>query len=96
MLVGLLNIIFNVLIFLVRVASWLMLVYVVMSWVLPQNKYTLLIGKYVEPVLSPIRAWLSRTFPKLGSFRLDLSPLVFWLLLDVAIWLLEIVRNILL
>lgn len=96
MLLGLLNIVFSVLIFLVRVASWLMLIYVVLSWILPQNKYTLLIGKYVEPALTPIRAWLGKTFPKLASFRLDLSPLVLWLLLDIAIWVLELLRNILL
>ena len=96
MLVGLLNIVFNVLIFLVRIATWLVLIYVVLSLILPQNKYTLLIGKYVDPVLAPIRSWLSKTFPKLGGSRVDFSPVVLWLLMEIAAWLLELLRNILL
>lgn len=96
MLVGLLNIIFNILIFLINIASWIMLVYVVMTLIIPQNKYTLLVGKYVEPVLAPIRVWLSKTFPKLSVSRIDLSPLVFWLLLEVVGWLVQLLRNILL
>lgn len=96
MLVGLLNLIFNVLIFLTQVAYWVMLVYVIMSLVIPQNKYTQLVGKYVEPVLSPIRAWLAKTFPKLSQTRLDFSPLVFWLLLVVVSWLLSLLKAILL
>ena len=96
MLVGLLNIVFSVLIFLVRVASWLVLIYVILSLVLPQNKYTLLIGKYVEPVLAPIRAWLAKTFPKLEGLRVDFSPVALWLILEVAVWLLGLLKNILL
>ena len=96
MLVGLLNLVFSIVIFLVKVASWLVLVYVVMSLILPQNKYTLLVGKYVEPVLTPFRAWLNRVFPKLGQLRVDLSPLFAWLVMDVAIWVLELLKRILL
>lgn len=96
MLVGLLNIIFSVLIFLVEVASWVMLAYVLMALFLPQNKYTLMIGKYVEPMLAPIRAFLQKTFPKLAQTRFDLSPLVFWLLVEIAVWLLKLLKNILL
>jgi len=96
MLVGLLSFIFNVLIFLVRVASWLLLVYLVLKLILPQNKYTLLVGKYVEPILTPIRAWLFKLFPKLEGFALDLTPVAAWVLLQVAAWLLVLLRNILL
>ncbi|MDD3213650.1 MAG: YggT family protein [Eubacteriales bacterium] len=96
MLVGLLNIIFNILIFLINIASWIMLIYVIMTLIIPQNKYTLLVGKYAEPVLAPIRVWLAKTFPKLSASRIDISPLVFWLLLEVAGWLVQLLRNILL
>ena len=96
MLVGLLNLIFSVLIFLTQVAYWVMLVYVIMSLAIPQNKYTQLAGKYVEPVLSPIRAWLDKTFPKLSQTRLDFSPMVCWLLLVVVSWLLSLLKAILL
>jgi len=96
MLVGLLNLIFNVLIFLTQVAYWVMLVYVIMTLVIPQNKYTQLVGKYVEPVFAPIRAWLAKTFPKLSQTRLDFSPVVLWVLLIVVSWLLKLLKAILL
>lgn len=96
MLVSLLNLLFNLLIFLTKVAYWIMLAYVIMSMVIPQNKYVQLAGKYVEPVLSPIRAWLDKTFPKLSQTRLDFSPVVVWLLLVVVSWLLSLLKTILL
>jgi len=96
MLVGLLNVIFNVLVFLVNLAGWLLIIYVLMALIVPDNKYTLLVGKYIEPVLAPIRAWLGKAFPKLGGSRLDFSPVVLWLLLEIAGWLLRLLQNILL
>ncbi len=96
MLIGLLNALFAIVIFLVKVASWLMLAYVLMSLLIPQNKYTLLVGKYAEPVLAPIRALIARLFPKVAATRFDFSPLAFWLLLDVLVWVLELLRKILL
>ena len=96
MLVGLLNIVFSVLIFLVRVASWLMLIYVVLSWILPQNKYTLLIGKYVEPLLAPVRTLIGRFLPSLAKLHVDVSPIGLWLLLNIAEWLLRLLKGILL
>ena len=96
MLVGLLNFIFNLLILLVRIASWLLLVYLVLKLVVPQNKYTLLVGKYVEPLLTPVRGWLVKLFPKLDGFALDLTPVAAWLLLQVAAWVIVLLRNILL
>jgi uncharacterized protein YggT (Ycf19 family) len=96
MLVSLVNIIFNIAIFLVNIAAWVLIVYVVMALIIPQNKYTLLVGKYIEPILSPIRAWLSKTFPKLNQTRLDFSPIVLWLLLEIVGWLLQLIRNLLL
>ena len=96
MLVGLLKIIFDVLIFLVNVATWLLLAYVLMQLILPQNKYTLLIGKYVEPLLAPIRALLNRFFPKLEGLRVDISPIGLWLVLNIVEWLLRLLKSILL
>lgn len=96
MLVGLLKIIFDVLIFLVSVASWVLLAYVLMSLLIPENKYTLLIGKYVEPLLAPLRTLLAKLIPKLGAMRVDFSPVALWLLLTIAEWLLRVLKNILL
>lgn len=96
MLVSLLNLIFNLAYWVLNIAGWLLLIYVVMALIIPQNKYTLLIGKYVEPVLSPVRALLYRLIPKLRNVRVDFSPIALWLLLSVAEWLLRLLQNILL
>ena len=96
MLVGLLKIIFDVLIFLVSISTWVLLAYVLMSLIIPDNKYTLLVGKYVEPVLAPVRALLAKLFPKLGASRVDFSPVALWLLLTVVEWLLRLLKTILL
>ncbi|NLI20299.1 MAG: hypothetical protein GX418_01930 [Clostridiales bacterium] len=88
--------IFNVLIFLVQVASWVLLAYLVLRLILPQNKYTLLAGKYVEPLLEPIRVLIRRFIPKLDTMAIDFSPIGAWLLLQVASWLLSLLKVILL
>ena len=96
MLIGLLNLIFNILFWALRVAGWLMLIYCLLTWVIPNNKYTQLLGKYMEPMLNPIRKLLNRLIPALGRLPLDFSPIAFWLLLRVASWLLSLLRSILL
>ncbi len=96
MLIGLLSFIFSVILFLISVISWVVLVYVIMVLIIPQNKYTLLIGKYVEPVLAPIRKFLFRVFPKLAEIGIDFSPLVFYFLIQIASWLIRLLRSILL
>ena len=96
MLIGLLNFIFSAVLFLISVLSWVVLIYVIMALIVPQNKYTLLIGKYVEPILAPIRKFLFRIFPKLGEIGIDFSPLVFYLLIQVVSWLIRLLRSILL
>lgn len=96
MLIGILNFIFNVVLFLISLLSWVVLIYVIMALIIPQNKYTLLVGKYVEPILSPIRKFLFRTFPKLGEIGIDFSPLVLYFLIQIASWLIRLLRGILL
>ena len=95
MLVSILNFLFNVVLFLISVASWAILIYVIMALIVPQNKYTLLIGKYVEPILAPLRKFLFRIFPKLREIGVDFSPLLFYLLIQIASWLVRVLRNIL-
>ena len=96
MLSGLLRFIFDILIFLVNIASWALLVYVIMTLVVPQNKYTLLIGKYVEPLLAPVRTLIGRFLPSLAKLHVDVSPIGLWLLLNIAEWLLRLLKGILL
>jgi uncharacterized protein YggT (Ycf19 family) len=96
MLVGILNFIFNLILFLLSVISWVLLIYVFMALLIPQNKYTVMVGKYVEPVLSPIRKLLFRWFPKLAQVGIDFSPLALYLLIQIASWLIRLLRSILL
>jgi len=66
------------------IAEWLLIIYIVMTIFLPQNKYTLMAGKYAEVVLAPIRKTLFRLFPKLANSRIDISPITLWLLIWLA------------
>ena len=66
------------------IAEWLIIIYFVMKIFIPQNKYTVMTGKYVEIVLSPIRNTLLRLFPKLANYRIDFSPIALLLLIWVA------------
>jgi len=96
MLVSILNFIFSVVLFLISIASWVLLIYVIMALIIPQNKYTVMVGKYIEPVLGPIRKLLFQWFPKLSQMGIDFSPLVLYLLIQIAAWLVRLLRSILL
>ena len=76
-----------------RIASFALLVYCVMSFVAPQNLYFRKAAYYVEQLLYPIRMRLWRWFPALRSLPVDLSPLALWLLIDVAMALVNMLRR---
>lgn len=96
MLYSLLSFLFNLILFLLTVLSWAVLIYVVMALFAPQSKYTLLIGKYVEPILTPIRTFINRLFPSLAQRGIDFSPLGLYVLIIVASWLVKLLYRILL
>ena len=64
----------------------LLIVYVVLSWVQPQSPLSDIITRLCEPLLRPLR----RVLPSLGG--LDLSALVFLVLLQVALMVLAHVQ----
>lgn len=68
-----------------RIASFALLVYCVMSFVAPQNDLYRKAAYYVERFLYPIRMKLWSWFPALRSMPVDFSPLALWLLIDVAL-----------
>lgn len=96
MLTNVLGFIFDVILFLITVASWLVLIYVIMALVVPQNKYTLLVGRFVEPVLTPIRKFLFRIFPRLREIGVDFSPLIVYVLIQIISWLVRLLHQVLL
>ena len=77
-----------------RLATYVLLAYCIMSFVAPQNDLYRKASYYVERVLYPIRMKLWRWFPALRSLPVDLSPLALWLLIDVALAVLNMLRNI--
>ena len=96
MLVGLLNFVFTILNWALVLLQWALLIYVILSLVLPQNKYTQLMGKYAQILLTPVRRLMERLYPKLGSMGMDVSPIALWLLIFLVRWLLELLRSLLL
>lgn len=88
------NLLLNLASLVLKVVSLAMLVYCVMSFVMPQSDLYRKLGSYVEPVLHPVRLRLYSWFPALRRIPLDFSPLAVWLLIDVANWLISLLRRI--
>lgn len=96
MITGLLKLVFNILYWALRVLSWGVLIYCVMTWVIPQNKYTQLLGKYVDIVLNPFRAFLQKRLPSLANGSVDFAPVLLWLAILLLSWIINILKAILL
>lgn len=65
-----------------QVIYYALLVYCIMSWILPPyGKVMMFLSRIFDPVLRPIRTLLFRIFPRLP---LDFSALVLFLLLNLA------------
>lgn len=77
-----------------RVVSLGMLIYCVMSFVMPQSEWYYKLSSFIQPILHPVRVQLHRWFPSLRSMPLDFSPLAVWLLIDVAEILINALRRI--
>ncbi|MEF9878163.1 MAG: YggT family protein [Clostridia bacterium] len=88
MLSGLIGIIVWVL----QILNFVVLVYCVLTFVIPQNDLVRKLGGYVEPILNPFRNLLYRFFPKLRNLPMDFSPLVLWLAIQIGVWILNILR----
>lgn len=64
-----------------RLISYAILIYCILSWVLPPyNKVMMFFARIIDPLLRPIRRLLLRFLPRIP---LDLSPLVLGLLLQL-------------
>lgn len=78
-----------------RLISTAFLVYCVMTFVMPQSNIMRTLARYVEPILNPFRQLLYRIFPKLRAMPVDFSPLLVWLVIDVLMWLINLLRYVL-
>lgn len=65
-----------------QVIYYALLVYCLLSWILPPyNKVMATLSRIVDPLLRPIRAVLFRIFPRMP---LDFSALVLFFLLNIV------------
>ena len=85
----------GIVVFALKVLSWALLIYCVMSFVMPQSDLFVKLYRYVEPLLTPIRNFLFRLFPVLGRLAVDVSPLAVWLAIEVTMTLLNLLRRVL-
>lgn len=85
----------GLIVLLMQIAGFLLLVYCVMTIVMPQSAILQKARTYVEPILSPFRELLYKWFPKLQGMAVDFSPLLVWLVIEIAIWVLNLLRRVL-
>lgn len=78
---------------LLRLANTALLIYCIMSFVMPGSDLMRKASAYVEPVLRPFRQLLYRYFPRLCTLPVDFSPLAVWLAIDVVTLLLNLLRR---
>lgn len=89
-----LSLLFRVIALVLRLVNLAVLVYCVMSFLMPQSEWYRKLAAYVDPLLNPIRLRLWKWFPSLRSLPLDLSPVALWLILDVLMAVLNMLRRI--
>ena len=77
-----------------RAASLILIIYCVMSFVMPQHNLYRKASVYIRPLVDPIRQKLWRWFPSLRSLPVDLSPLGLWLVIDVAVAIVNLLRRV--
>ena len=66
----------------IRILSYALLIYCVLTWILPPyHKVMRLFARFVDPLLRPVRSLLFRLFPRMPF---DISPLVASLVLRFA------------
>ena len=70
--------------FLIDIVEWLVIIRCILSW-FPNfhNGFTELMYKLTEPLMAPVRDLLSR-FIRPGAMMVDISPIVLYLLLELA------------
>ncbi len=88
------SLILGVAVWILQILSFVILIYCVMTLVAPRNALVQKAGGYIEPVLAPFRGLMYRVFPKLRGYALDFSPILAWLVIDLLIWALNLIRGI--
>lgn len=75
-----------------KLASYALLAYCIMSFVMPQSDLYRKASLYIQPVLQPVRQLLWKWIPALRRMPLDFSPLALWLAIDILTGLVNTLR----
>ena len=95
MLLWILRALFSILFWVLNAAGTVLFVYTLLLFLLPSHNITRTIGRFIEPLLEPIRRFIRRRIPALANLPLDFSPLGLWLLLKAASWVVRLLAVIL-
>lgn len=85
----------GIIVFLLNVLGFLLLIYCVMTFVMPDSAIMGKARTYAEPILAPFRELLYKLIPKLQGMAVDFSPILVWLVIRVLIWVLNLLSRIL-
>ncbi len=66
---------------LLSVLELLLLIYVIMKYVRPDNKFTELLRKLFEPALKPLREAMLKSFPALANVQFDYAIVAAFIIL---------------
>lgn len=94
MISGILRFILNIASWVIMIAGWALLVYMILRLVMPSNKITATLGKFIEPMLEPVRALIRKFIPGLANARFDFSPIGLWIIFEIASWLIGLIAKI--
>ena len=75
---------------LLEILKWAFVAYFFISLFFPQSKLYQVLRAYADLLLNPFRAILRTLIPSSANWRLDFSPLLLFLVLQVLIWLLTL------
>lgn len=94
MISGILRFILNLASWIISIAGWALLIYVILRLVIPNNTITTTVGRFVEPMLNPVRALIRKFIPSLAGGSFDFSPIGLWLIFEIASWLIGLLARI--
>ena len=83
----------GILIICFQLLSVVVLIYCVLSFVMPGSNIFKQLGKIVLPILQPFRNILYKLFPKLRYSGVDFSPLLLWLAIDIVTWIVRMLSR---
>ena len=90
MIRGILNLVSK----LVQLVNLALVIYCLMSFLIPTSEFFQKVRAKVDPILQPVREWLWNRFPAVSSLPVDVTPLAVWLLLSLANYVLGLLISI--